>query len=674
MITLDRAPVRIAHPGTFPLPGMPGCTYTVGREAVCDYPWQDLPEYVAVDTEGAGYKGRAKYDVKAVQIGTDTHALVADPRDIAQAHVIRQIVNSGRQLVFHNSPHDVPILYLTGLLTMESVWNAWDTLIWARGAEPDEKVQKKLRVVTNRYLGTSIIDPLPGILKTLGISKSRWFADFDLNTPAYLLMAASDAIATSRLRTVVRQAFLDRIQAGHPFTQYGVTGVEAQRLVDREQVTNRPSLRRQCKGYLVDPEYLDRYQAKVGREISGLAAQIEEAGVRPGYSLSAVEYLDKIGELPADHPRTKPSKGRPNGQLKSDADTLEVMDHPFINLFLKHKKIEHDTAYLAKIMDASMDGRVRPGTDKLVAATGRSSISGDAPFQQFTAVARGIILADDWEDAKHKMLHSALDSQGEALPCTCADPRGMFSIDWSQIEPTLVAYIARDTAAIEYYEGGGKVYDYVSAAGIDVSYKQTKIVLLGLLYGKGAKLLASELGCSIEEAKELTRLVWQALPGSEKLAGRNGKLAGIAQNHQKIFTLSGRIVPVPSGYWACRTCEGRGWTGDEDNKEDCWNRQCKGKGVYWQVATHKGINYTVQGGAYDLLAETEYAIAEAGLSDALYLTMHDEMVVDAGARHDIQRLMQHPNDVVAGRLQLLTGRVPTFRTDMVHLGERWNKA
>jgi hypothetical protein len=54
--------------------------------------------------------------------------------------------------------------------------------------------------------------------------------------------------------------------------------------------------------------------------------------------------------------------------------------------------------------------------------------------------------------------------------------------------------------------------------------------------------------------------------------------------------------------------------------------------------------------------------------------MHDEMVVDAEAWHDIQKLMEQPTDVVMDRLELLSGRRPRFRTDWAHLGERWNKA
>jgi hypothetical protein len=119
--------------------------------------------------------------------------------------------------------------------------------------------------------------------------------------------------------------------------------------------------------------------------------------------------------------------------------------------------------------------------------------------------------------------------------------------------------------------------------------------------------------------------------------------------------------------WPCRFCEGRGCADPEGDKatDPCW--RCKGQGVHWQVATHKGVNYFVQGSAYDVLAETEIAVHEAGLSDAIYLAMHDELVVDAEARHDIRRLMETPPE----RLCRWAGRTPVLRTDMAHMAGRW---
>jgi DNA polymerase-1 len=85
------------------------------------------------------------------------------------------------------------------------------------------------------------------------------------------------------------------------------------------------------------------------------------------------------------------------------------------------------------------------------------------------------------------------------------------------------------------------------------------------------------------------------------------------------------------------------------------------------VATHKGINYTVQGSAYDLLAETLVKIEDAGLGDAVYLSMHDELIMSTCAADDIRKIMETPPE----RLCEFSERVPILRTDRLDLGIRW---
>jgi DNA polymerase-1 len=60
---------------------------------------------------------------------------------------------------------------------------------------------------------------------------------------------------------------------------------------------------------------------------------------------------------------------------------------------------------------------------------------------------------------------------------------------------------------------------------------------------------------------------------------------------------------------------------------------------------------------------------EAGLSDTLYLTMHDEVVTSTDASHEWEHIMQTPPE----RLVRLAKRVPVLRTDRADMGERWAK-
>lgn len=685
MIELTRAPVRIMSPGTFPLPGFTGATYTVGHDAVLSYPWHEMPGTISCDIETAGKAGRARLDVKGVTFGTDRHSLIIDPRVPEQFKLIRDITRSGRRIVFHNSPFDVPIMYAVGLLELDSIDFVYDTLIYARLAEPDERTSKDLRNASNRHLGLKLEDPMPRILKNLGISKERWFADFDLDTPNYLFMAATDAILTSRLRPVVRADAYSRITEDHPFTMHGVTGAEADELVEREQILNRDSLRRTCVGFRADTEYADEYKRKNRDMITANAATLEQNGIRPGVSADLTGWLDEEGLIPEDYPRTPKTK-IPSGR----ADDLKRLDHELARVFVAHKQTEKiDKDYLAKVLfDAALDGRIHPTVNLLGAATGRMSMAGP-PIQQFPEDARPIIIAEDYEEVlslnqtyygnpKHDVYDR--ETKDEKVVCNCGtDMRGFASIDWSQIEPVLAANVAGDLEVLAGYENGTSDLYTDVAQFAHVARKTAKVIVLAQLYGEGILKLAKDLGlitpgeaakittefkrrkkhnkeCAPEqripmsqvaiaeelgilgfvEAVEIRNKVFGPLPKTYEYMGL---LRNIGNQYRKIPTLSGRIVPIPSGWY--------------DGE--------------WSVQTHKAINYTFQGGAYDVLADSLLRINKAGLRDAVYFPMHDELIVDAQAAHDIRRIMETPPE----RLVHLIGRTPVLRTDMAHIGERW---
>lgn len=667
MLTLTRPPARVAESGTFILSGFQGATFTIGREAVLDAVPEimRIPGMISVDIETAGKDGRKRYDVKAVIIGTSEAAWIFDPREDAQYQAVKRIINSGDQrLAFHNSPFDVPIMFATGMIDLDTIWRVIDTLIWARLAEPDERERKTLTNAAAKHLGIAISDPLPGMLKNLRISKTVWYQDFDLNSPAYRIMAATDAILTHRLVKPVKAAAFRRLTEGHPFSKYGVTGSEALELVDREQIINRQHLRRSCRGYLVDPEYLDQYRDTTAAELREIETALEQEGIRPGNANDLTTYLDGKGLLPENYPWTKGGKNtapRPSG-AKDSLSLLTGVD--IARDFVTHKEVTHILRdYLDKTMDNADDqGRIHSSVNILGAATGRMSISGDAPLHQFSGPARGIILADNHQEAAAHMRHPVLDGNGDPHECTCTNMKGMVSIDWSQIEPVVVANIAGDIKAVEYYEAGNKFYNALVEFG-GIPYKAAKVTLLAQLYGEGITKLAADLRVETEEAEQIRDMVWRTLPGSKRLAGKKGKLQTIANQYKLIFTLSGRIVPVPAGWWPC-------WDKHEtqDSIDRC--RKCNHRGMIYSVAVHKGVNYFVQGSAYDLLAEAEVRIINAGLGDAIYLPMHDELVVDAEAAHDIRKIMETPPE----RLCMLAKRTPKLRTDMAHLGERWAAA
>lgn len=240
----------------------------------------------------------------------------------------------------------------------------------------------------------------------------------------------------------------------------------------------------------------------------------------------------------------------------------------------------------------------------LKAVTGRMSI-GDPPLQQYPGDARGILLADE----------------GDSLT----------SLDWSQIEPVIAANFARDHDMLAGYESGKDFYEGITE-WVDVDRKMAKKTLLAQLYGEGITRLAADLGVTKDQAYELQDRIFETLPGTAQLIQR---VKTRAKRHRLVMTMSGRILPIPS------------FEGD--------------------VAAYKAVNYLIQGSAYDVLAEALVKIENSGLGDAVYLAMHDELVVSTDAAQDVQKIMEDPPE----RLCELSGRVPILRTDRKDLGERW---
>lgn len=611
--------------------------------------WRGTP--VSVDIESFGL-GRYSARLKCVSFSDATEdggtAVVLDPREDRQRHAITTLIDNAPALVFHNSAFDVPNLSRNGLIGLEHLDKIEDTLLYARLAEPDSHTSKNLAATGARYLGTSRDDLLLAAFKAAGLTKEQGYYQFDIDRLIYLIGSAADAVMTSRLRPLVRQAAYDRLTTGHPFTENGVTGDEAWALVGKVQRFNRVLLRRAIRGLRVDMEFLDTYQERTGEELEQAEHELAAAGIEPGNAGSLIRFLDAHDAIPDGYPRTAKTK-----VPSTAADHLETLAHPIAKTFVTQKqiaKVRND--YLQKVVDQSgEDGRVYPATNVLAAVTGRASMD-NPPLHQFPEPARGIILADE----------------GDQLT----------SSDWAQIEPVVITNIAAgrgsaaDLAVIEAFESGADFYAPIMAQARIVR-PTAKVVLLAQLYGEGLKKLAADLGVPVDRefvqasgldpgtvtAEDLRDSILDTLPGVADLVRaksactqpgqREGLLRRIARDYAVVFTLAGRIVPVPMG---------RGWVDEETGEVGPPSR-----------AVHKGVNFHVQGSAFDVLMEAVLAGDDAGLADTLYLTMHDEVVTSTEAADEWQKIMQTPPE----RLCHLAKRVPLLRTDRADIGERWAK-
>lgn len=618
--------IKPALLGKVPIPGTDWTMWT-GPEAIhMALAMRHCP--VAVDIETFGL-GADSWRIKCVVISDGQDVCVLDPRDEQQHAAIADTLAETPRIFLWNSPFDAPILVTNKLLRVNHLHKIVDSLIHARLANPDTFTSKSLEAVADRMGVHSKGTPIAQTFKELGLSKKEGFHRFDIDRADYLFGAALDGIVTYRLAPMVREEAYNKLSA-NPYKKFRATGSELDDLVDREQVVNRVMLRRACLGIRVDFDFADQYRRDNAAHIAMLEKQLKDVGVKPGDGGSLLKWMDQNGLIMEDHPKT------PTGRLQATAAVLENLDHPLARIFVEAKKlVKLDRDYLSKMEELSKPtgGRIHPQTNIFAAVTGRSSVS-NPPLQQIPPAARGIFLPD--EGSK------------------------FVSIDYSQVEPFVAASMAGDIPVLRGYESGESdlytdIAEFASARGTEMPRKIAKVVLLAQMYGQGLAKLTKSLGLDpgalveredgsftheYAEARALRDRIFEVMPNTARMMDN---LKDAAKKNRCVPTLSGRIVPVPV------------YTNKETGDPE--------------VASYKGVNFAVQSSAYDLLAHSIAECEREGLSEAIYLGVHDELVVDAEAAKDIQEIMERPNPA----LTRISGRTPRVRTEAGEPVERWTK-
>lgn len=596
-----------------------GCHMHTGANApaaVHDYLADPInSRHVALDIEAAGL-GAKSFTMRCVTAawtqGEDTHTVLLDPRRRDHAEAVRRLTDAADLLILHNASYDVPPLVHYGLMTMESVHKIWDTIVAARMAFPDPAVSKGLESLACRedLLG---MEPSGVSMKTAfaahGISTmTEGWQVLDVDSAVYRLGALADTVVTLRLTPVLMDAVV-RWLTSNPFMHPAMTAEQAYELHEREQVTNRVMLATSARGLKVDTEYLDKYTAEHEAARGKATEALTAAGLDPeagNLGATLVARLDKQGELPASWPRTA------TGKLKADKKAMStIADHPLVKAQQQVAKLAKVSGYLTKVSEyAAVTGRVHPQVGVLGAsATGRMSYR-EPELQQFPHDARGILVPDNPGEGK-----------------------GWVSIDWSSIEPVVVANSAGDREFLAgFNDHGADLYaPIVKQAG--VTRKVAKVVLLAAMYGQGRALLASNLGVDVDEAAVIQDKVFSAMPKTKEF------LDGLRAEGEKrgcMMTADKRLLPIP------RDKEGR-------------------------VQSYRATNYFCQGTAYSVLSEAINALHRSGLADSLRLAMHDELVVDAEAAEEVQQIMGS----APAWFEEFCGHPVVLRTDSNPLPYRW---
>lgn len=475
---------------------------------------------VAVDIETDGLAADS-FAIKCLTASWEssegTQAVLLDPlRRSDDKDSTLAIMHLAGHLVLHNAPFDIPPMYQHGIITLDQIGKVLDTQLYARLAMPNEIRDKYSLEHLAALVGTPKAEvTMTRLFNASGMKKEEGWRAFDIDRPVYRIGAMADTIVTLRLLPQIQAKAWSQLVEGHPFGSMGVDSAGAVEIMEREQRVNHVMIRRNARGLQVDTDYLARYEDEHVKELTAARDMLLNADLDPdagnlGFLL--VTKLEADGVLPKDWPRT--GTGRLSA-TKDDMARLDTLGHPLAVAARRTAELTKVQGYLDKVSGmVKVTGKCHPQTTILGAsATGRMSYS-LPELQQFPADARPIIVCDT----------------------------GLTSVDWAQIEPVIMANCAGDAEYLAGFNAGTEdLYAPIQrAAGVE--RKVAKVLLLSVMYGKGTKSMAADLGISVDQAKALNNGMFSAMPTTKAFMD---KIRQIAEQHKSIPTADGRILDVP---------------------------------------------------------------------------------------------------------------------------------
>lgn len=192
-------------------------------------------------------------------------------------------------------------------------------------------------------------------------------------------------------------------------------------------------------------------------------------------------------------------------------------------------------------------------------------------------------------------------AHGKAIRNLFFAPEGykLVVADYSQIEPRVIASMAKDPIMMNNYLEGGDIYTTVgNTMGVD--RKAGKVLVLAMAYGVGPDKIARQIGCSVQDAKKL-------------LTDFNDKFSSVNAYRAKVIGATRTKSPHYVG-----TILGRRRYLPEITSRDNYVKAS---------AERQAFNTRIQGSAADII-KLAMVRAHTNLPEEakLILTVHDELV------------------------------------------------
>lgn len=333
--------------------------------------------------------------------------------------------------------------------------------------------------------------------------------------------------------------------------------------------------KRTVRGLEVDEGALIAAEADLAHQVKEPVERLRAAGLDPTQGYTAenrdrlVQCLKDVG-IPVPMTKGTENKG-PQEALGQDGVRLAADGKPLPQLlqdwYTKEQAVKFKSAYLDLFRDGLEygNGLIHPDIRIMQAATGRTSVA-KPPLQQ-------------------------LPTEGTTRGCLRASAgKVLVSADLSQIEFRIAGALSGDQALLDMVLGGIKIHNVVAKLAFgegfnDHQYGAAKTAVYAWLYGATPATIARQTGVSMATAKKLIQTIERMFPAL--VAFKRSRMS-----MRRATTWYGREILL--------------------NNDAPWAK----------------LNYEVQGSAYDLFTIGTLAAAKEFGDDAIWLTVHDEVIVE----------------------------------------------
>lgn len=318
-------------------------------------------------------------------------------------------------------------------------------------------------------------------------------------------------------------------------------------------------------------------------------------------------FFDILG-FPKLYRRDPMSCGKEQQQLWLDSDKVSKGQKEFLQAFMEWRKtVKLLTSFIVKIPEARevKTNAVHTNFNQLGAKTGRFSSSHPV----------------------HKINLQQIPSRNKDIrKIFTARPGHVFiGSDFSAIEPRILATVSQDPTMLQTFNDGIDIYASMASLIFNVPYEQclefhpetgekqpegkdrrtqTKSVLLGIMYSRGAKAIAEQFGRDAKWGQELIDNFYKSFPSIKEIITRSMYQA---EKLGYVCTITGRKRRLP-------------------------NMRLDKENYLYQEASRQCLNARIQGSSADVMKLAMVNLYNnprfKELGGNILMTIHDEMVIE----------------------------------------------